>query len=230
MLKVLEEVSVQSDSVDKACKVIQYAARVILVQLVERLQIQKTSEQLSLAGRLFILQKILSPSRKAIRLGRCFWYMPDIKKNGILPARDLFQLLSQLNTIIAMLNDLLDDVALFGSLGFLPKSVQSFAEVWAERVWFFTTWLDNVMTAKTLYDSHVAVGRALERNESVNKLVEKRWQNLILMIRFIADFIQAGSMALKLSTPKDVVAMCGVTSGGVSFYRIMKKAYEKHQK
>lgn len=189
------------------------------------------------------LIKSLSRSRKGFRLLRCTYSLPDLITASPVSA---LSLADAFNSALGFCNDLLDDVAFVGALGFARDSIVQRADVFAERIWFITCFFDIAfLLIKLVRISQQIVslrGRGggsggggggggdddKEMEAAAAALRYKRFVVLIGLLKMFGDLTIATSYACNVALSKRSIALAGLVSGSASFYKLWLKAAERH--
>lgn len=222
VLKVVLNLSKETEFVDKLLKVVQYFARLWIA-------VHNRPKRFNA----FI--KTLSSSRKVLRLGRFFRYIPPLS-GGFPVGKDTWEVLDYINNAVSLPNDIFDDISWASGMNLLPNNWGDFADYWSSKLWFMSAIIDLACTINDLLKSFklqdqtekLKIG---ETSTSITREIrQKRFGLNLLFIRFIADTIQSSDGALNLGASKKTLALCGLISSFFSTYRIYWKEKCKLEK
>jgi hypothetical protein len=212
----------QSEVIDKILKVLQYLARFFIAfsgkgQWANRFINEPRATE---------FQKAITATRKVLRLGRCFRYMPILRAG--LTKFDIWSALEYWNTFVGMVNDSLDDIAWAASLDQFTDSKPIFEKAthWAKTIWFYNATSDFIITVRRLY----VILQKLKKDPESAELEEKRYAELIYVYRFAADVLQSSEYICKWGLHPGIFGVTGMISGGGSLMRIYRKEYLSQQK
>jgi hypothetical protein len=167
-------------------------------------------------------------------LGKCTYSWPAIRDSSF--NTNPVDLANYINNWIGNFNDILDDVAFIGNIGFFPASITSFCEVWADRVWFSSTFFDIFVLATQLYNAsgQITVLKALDQasiqgkdakiGADIEKMEMKKAMIWVGLWKMFGDVGVASSYALHLNTSKGNIALFGLLSASAGFYKLYAKA------
>lgn len=179
--------------------------------------------------------KSLSRSRKGFRLLRCTYSLPDIiafASSSSTTSERLLALAEQCNNVLGFCNDLLDDVAFLGRLGFGRSSIASWADEVAEKIWFITCFFDIFFLLVQLRRINASLRLASVGTGSAHELrmlQGKRFMVLVSLLKMFGDLTIATSYACKLPLSSRAIACSGLVSGIASFYKLWAKAVPAHK-
>ncbi|CEP00985.1 unnamed protein product (mitochondrion) [Plasmodiophora brassicae] len=219
----------QTDGTDKGAKILQYSLRYAHYWATGRVT---TDVDKRLQGAI----KQMSQSRKVLRLLKCMYSWPAIRDTSWKPPAD--NIANAANNWIGNVNDMLDDLAFFGSLGFFSAPATSFFEQWADRVWFSSCFFDIFVLLVQLHhvNEQITVLRATRQQQvdtgaspddtdgTLRKLEAKRAMLWVGLWKMAGDLGVATSYALHLSTSKGAIAVLGLLSASCGFYKLWVKA------
>jgi hypothetical protein len=213
----------QQEVVDKILKVVQYFSR-FLVAFAGKGQFL---EQYVNIPRTEGFTKIISSTRKTIRLFRLFRYIPVLREG--LKKFDFWSVLEYWNTFVGMVNDTMDDIGWYASMDLFPpnsKPIQEWAVKYAGKVWFFNAVADLLIT---IHRWHV-LNEKLKKDIDNEELAEKKFAELIYIYRFIGDVLQSSDNVFQYGLHKGIIGVTGMISGSGSLARVFLKEYSAQLK
>ncbi|RUS15798.1 peroxisomal biogenesis factor 11-domain-containing protein [Endogone sp. FLAS-F59071] len=173
-LTTLRKFLVVTDGRDKALKLVQYIVKVLLWSYLDA----RKKHHSDLHGHLHALASHFSTTRKIIRLGHViepygelvdFNSLPPLPTTA--PRRErIFRALAVVYCVLALAQDVSDDVYCLAKIGVIPRHLAKQAEPWSIKLWFVTIWLD---VHKNLWDTWL-VHKKMQRLRHVIYEREKR--------------------------------------------------------
>ncbi|KAF9196447.1 hypothetical protein BGZ49_002814 [Haplosporangium sp. Z 27] len=180
--QIIREISDLVDGRDKAIKVVQYFAKVILwVFLSDPKQykilatrLKALAKQFSTTRKVLRLTHFIDPLATVLTLGATF--RGNLHKHGLrgtltkspsMTWKDTMRdRLGSLNTMIGLVQDISDDIYCLGVIGVLDRSFADKAEPWSNRLWMVGVTIDLHENFQSIRDVKKQI-RALESKRTI---------------------------------------------------------------
>ncbi|KAI9101378.1 peroxisomal biogenesis factor 11 [Phlyctochytrium arcticum] len=197
-LFILRKLLLLTDGRDKVMKVAQYGLKTAL--WLQLLDVKRNTQLHGYANKTI---SHFSMTRKIIRL--LYWLnsleeLVDLAKEpscglkpSMTPVETLRQCLAVLNASVGVVNGWVDDIVVAGKMGLVEKPLYNRATIVADRLWYFTIFIDVHENLHGMYDIQrkMALTRKIEdpaARMQYRELEKKLSMQRLSLVKLMADF------------------------------------------